>query len=519
LIVSSHTYGHRLLILLTALALVSSPGAIAGVQGDSQSTEALATADITFLVTVPVATPPQDSVYIAGDFQGWNPGDPSFGLAKMGGLLHEITLTFEMGTPLQFKFTRGDWAKVEKGPNGEEIPNRTHTVTATDTLDLTVASWADIPPGSTITGDVTLITVPGFLNGRRVWVYLPPEYHNEPECTYPVLYMFDGQNVFDEATSFAGEWGVDETCEALIPAGEMAPIIVFAVANGESNRIHEYTPWYDPDFQGGVGGGGEGHLQAFIDTLLPFIDANYRTHTGPEYTGLAGSSLGGLLSLYAAYAHPEAFGRIGALSTSFWWKEHELLAWAATRPKPPSDVYMDMGTLESGVMVDEDSNGVDDSIDDLRAMRDLMVSQGFILDQDLLVVEDEGGRHNEYYWGSRFPMTLQYLFPPSLTSVPGDESAPGLAGLPILRQNVPNPFNPSTTLTFVLAKRDRVEISIYGVSGCLMRTLVDDVRSAGSHEAHWDGRYSTGRPAASGVYFARLEAGGEVVTRKITLIR
>ncbi|MFC1572565.1 alpha/beta hydrolase-fold protein [Candidatus Eisenbacteria bacterium] len=516
---SFRTYRHSPLLLLTAITLISSTGAIAGVQADCQESEALTAVDITFQVMVPAETPPQDSVYIAGDFQGWNPGDPSYRLMKVGGLLHEIILTFEVGTPLQFKFTRGDWSKVEKGPNGEEIPNRTHTVTEADTLDLTVASWADIPVGSTITGDVTLITVPGFLSGRRVWVYLPPEYHDEPERTYPVLYMLDGQNVFDEATSFDGEWGVDETCETLIPAGEMAPIIVVAVANGELNRIHEYTPWYDPDFQGGVGGGGEEHLQAFINTLLPFIDANYRTHTGPEYTGLAGSSLGGLMSMYAAYAHPEAFGRIGALSTSFWWKDHELLAWAATQTKPPANVYMDMGTLESGVMVDENGNGVDDSIDDLRAMRDLMVSQGFILDQDLMVVEDEGGQHNEYYWRSRFPVTLQYLFPMSLTSVLGDEGAPSRTRLPILRQNAPNPFNPSTTLAYVLPNRGRVELRIYEGSGRLMLTLVNDVQTAGSHEALWDGLDSTGQPAAHGVYFARLRAGDEVVTRKITLVR
>lgn len=470
---------------------------------------------VTFEVTVPSETPAGDPVHIAGDFQGWNPGDTAYRLTESGLLLYEITLDLAVGTSIEYKFTRGDWGSVEKGPNGEEITNRVHLVSTAETLQLTVARWADLSP-STITGDVSLITVPGFLSGRRVWVYLPPQYDAEPERRFPVLYMLDGQNVFDQGTSFAGEWEVDETCEQLIASQQMAPIIVVAVANGEADRIHEYTPWFDPDFQGGMGGGGEAHLQAFIEILIPYIDVTYRTLAGPGHTGLAGSSLGGLMSLYAAFAHPEAFGRLGALSPSIWWHDQELLAYALSQPKPQSRVYMDMGTLEPGYFLDQDGNGVADAVDELRAMRDVMTGQGFVLDGDLMIVEDEGGRHNEAYWAERFPVALQFLFPATPTAV----SPVGRVGPLVVRPNVPNPFNPSTTIRYDLLSPCRVGLQVYDVSGRLVRVLRDGMHQvAGRHEVVWHGRDDSGRPVPSGTYVYRLTAGGRSEMTRMMLVK
>lgn len=473
----------------------------------------LDTAQVTFLVAAPATTPPGDPVFIAGNFQGWNPGSPAYRLTDLGGLTYEITLDLTVGTTIQFKFTRGDWSKVEKGPNGEEIANRLHAVTGAETLELTVANWADLPANSTITGDVTTHTVPGFLGGRRVWVYLPPDYDVNVDQHFPVLYMFDGQNVFDQATSFAGEWEVDETCESLIPAGLMEPIIVVAVDNGGLSRIYEYTPWYDPGFGGG---GGEAHLQEFINVLMPWVDSNYRTRTGPHNTGLAGSSLGGLMPLYAVYAHSDAFGLIGALSPSIWWSGHALLDYAGGQPKPPARVYMDMGTIESGSMVDEDGNGVDDHIDDLRAMRDVMVGQGFVLDEDLMVVEDEGGVHNEWHWAQRFPATLQYLFPqPPPTGIP-----PGTAPeLSLLLPNMPNPFSVTTTLRFEFPRECNAAVRIYDVSGRVVRVLADGEFGPGRHEVIWDGQGADGNDVAGGVYFCSVKSGDVEARQKVVLLR
>lgn len=471
------------------------------------------TAPVTFQVTAPTTTPPGDPVFITGDFQGWDPGDPAYQLTDLGGLVYQITLDLTVGGTIQFKFTRGSWETVEKGPNGEEIPNRSHAVTGTETLELTVANWADLP-ASTITGDVTTHTIPGFLSGRRVWVYLPPDYHVRMDQHYPVLYMFDGQNVFDQATSYAGEWEVDETCESLIPAGLMEPLIVVAVDNGGLGRIYEYTPWYDPGF--GDGGGGEAHLQEFITVLMPWVDSSYRTRTGPHNTGLAGSSLGGLMSLYAVYAHSDVFGLIGGLSPSIWWFDDELLDYASGQPKPPAKVYMDMGTIESGSMVDEDGNGVDDNIDDLRAMRDLMVGQGFVLDEDLMVVEDEGGMHSEWFWAQRFPVTLQFLFPPPPETGIPSSATPGFA---LLRPNAPNPFRRHTTLSFGLPVPAHARLTIHDPAGRQVRELLAGELPAGPHDADWDGRNDRGARVASGVYFYRIQAGELVEQRKMVLLK
>lgn len=367
---------------------------------------------LTFLVTVPGNTPAGSKVHIAGDFQGWDPGSASHELARQDDGRYAITLELQRGINIAFKFTRGSWETVEKGAEGEEIANRTLTLDAGGTQEFTVARWADgTTPPSTITGDVETTFMPDFLGGRRIWVYLPPGYGADTEARYPVLYMFDGQNVFDAATSFAGEWQADEALEALIPAGDIRPIIVVAVDHGGAQRVTEYTPWANAEQAGGQGGA---HLQAIVGTLIPYIDQTYRTLAAAEGRALAGSSLGGLMSLYAAYEHDDVFGQVAALSPSLWWDDQHMLRHAdAAGARPAVRVYMDMGTLEEGNTVDEDpQNGVDDSIDQLRAMQGELVSQGFVLDTDLKIVEAEGARHSETDWATRFPDVLRFLFPP-----------------------------------------------------------------------------------------------------------
>ena len=350
---------------------------------------------VLFRAHVPENTPAGDSVYLAGNLNGWDPASPAHKLTKVAPLVHELTLAFAPGTDLEFKLTRGSNASVEEDARGAEIQNRTFEVNEATTFDLTVGSWADISP-STLTGDVSTISIPTFLGGRRVWVYLPPGYH-ESSARYPVLYMFDGQNVFDKITSFVGEWKVDETLETLIPAGQVAPMIVVAVDHGGTQRLNEYTPWSD----GSQGGGGDAHLDAFADVLVPYIDAHYRTKTGPASTAIGGASLGGLMTLYAIYARPEVFGLGIAMSSSIWWDDLHIVSYADGATKPPAKVWMDMGTAEYST-----------AIDDLRAMRDVMVEQGFVLGQDLKVVEDQGAGHNEAAWSTRFPEAVKYLFPP-----------------------------------------------------------------------------------------------------------
>jgi pullulanase len=229
--------------------------------------------------------------------------------------------------------------------------------------------------------------------------------------------MLDGQNVFDRATSFAGEWEADETCEALVSSGEMRPILVVAVANAEISRVHEYTPWPDSDFHGGEGGGGEAFLGEVVKKLIPWVNARFRTLEGPANTGLAGSSLGGLMAMYASYAHGATFGRIAAVSPVIRWRDHELLRFAQSSKKPSSRVYMDMGALEAGA-TRSPNGGIPRAIADLRALRDVLIRQGFAEGHDLFVVEDDLGRHHEAFWAARFPGALRFLFPPGASDRP-----------------------------------------------------------------------------------------------------
>ncbi|MBU2690809.1 MAG: phosphonate ABC transporter ATP-binding protein [Candidatus Eisenbacteria bacterium] len=368
---------------------------------------------LTFQVSVPPDTPDTSGLFIAGDFQGWNPASETHKLDRIDRRTYQITLSLPYEQHIQFKFTRGHWGVVEKGSHGEEIANRTLFITESGTHTFTVAAWADNPPvKNSITGNVSTITIPAFARNRRIWVYLPPNYATEPDRRYPVLYMLDGQNIFDNATSFAGEWGVDEICERLILAGEIQPIIVIAIDNGGADRVNEYTPW--PDSSRREGGAADKHLQEIISNVIPYVNDHYKTMTNPEQTGLAGSSLGGLTAVYAGFTYPETFGLIAGLSPSIWWDDNHLIRYVQSSKKRPLKLYMDMGTLESGTKRDTDNSGISNSIRQLRSLHGVMLEKGFIPGIDLKSFEDEGANHHESFWAARFPATLQFLFPPTL---------------------------------------------------------------------------------------------------------
>lgn len=351
---------------------------------------------VTFRATVPRDTPIVPEVHVAGDFQGWEPSTPDFVLTRVRPDRWEATFRLPPG-PIAYKYARGDWARVEKGERGEEVDDRVVTIGADILIEDTVASWADRPGApSTISGDVRRLDA----LERTALVYLPPGYEAAAAQRYPVLYMFDGQNVFDASTSFSGEWQADEAAEQLIAAGDVEPMIIVALENGGADRLDEYTPWRDPDFDR-PGGGGQAHLQRIVDELIPLVNQTFRTRTGAQETGICGSSLGGLMAAYAAYAHPGVFGRVAAVSPSIWWDGRRLVSFVAETPKPPTQVFhTDMGTLESG------------GIPALRAFRDALVADGFAPGTDLFVDEIAGAGHNENAWRARFPDILRRLFPP-----------------------------------------------------------------------------------------------------------
>ena len=237
---------------------------------------------------------------------------------------------------------------------------------------------------------------------RRVWVYLPPGYSDAPERHYPVLYMQDGQNVFDGATSFVAgqEWQVDETAQRLIGEGRIEPLIVVAVDNGGARRAFEYTPTRDARV--GEGGGVDGYARMLLNELKPWLDTRYRTRPEREATGIAGSSLGGLAALCIGLGHPEVFARVAALSVSAWWDDAVIVRTVEALPsKPDTRVWVDIGTREGTRAAD------------VRRLRDTLVRKGWREGFDLRYVEAPGATHDEAAWAKRVPDVLAFLFPPA----------------------------------------------------------------------------------------------------------
>jgi predicted alpha/beta superfamily hydrolase len=375
---------------------------------------------VTFVVSVPPGTPADATLFISGNVPELGPWDPGRKrLAPGADGTHVVTLALPRGSSLEYKITRGNWETVEKGPTGEEIPNRVFAVAQAETVRVAVAKWRDqVETGAparphTLTGNVRhlgRVRSETLGNERDVWVYLPPGYDKSPKTRYPVLYFHDGQNVFDAATAFIGvEWQADETLEALMGSGAIREVIAVAVAN-TPRRMDEYTQVRDGHH--GVGGSADAYLRFLVHELKPRIDTEFRTLLGREHTALVGSSLGGLVSLYGGVAAWETFGLVAGVSPVFAWRDHDLEKRYDSAPREhlPLRIWIDMGTAEDPSAVG--ANGVPAHILELRRFRDLLVRRGYVAGRTLGYEEAEGAAHNESAWALRLPDILRFLLPP-----------------------------------------------------------------------------------------------------------
>jgi predicted alpha/beta superfamily hydrolase len=364
---------------------------------------------ITFRVHVPESTPEDAKIWISGGHPSMGRWD-GYGLptARQADGTYSATKAFPTATLLEFKITRGGWETVEKSASGAEIPNRRHTVTKPETLKLVVGAWrdqAEEPPEHSLTGEIRYhrrIASEFLHHDRDVIVYLPPDYEQAPERRYPVLYMHDGQNIFDAATSFLGiEWEVDETAQRLIEVGEIDPLIIVGVYNSP-DRVAEYTPVADPSHGGG---GAHNYARFLIEELKPMTDSTYRTLPEAKDTGVAGSSLGGIVSLYLGLEHPDVFTRIGVVSPAAYWANEEIVERARSSEKLDLRIWLDVGTAEGSTPQDQRR-----FLESTRRLRDALVETGWVLGDDLSYFEDVGAIHNEAAWARRMPHILRFLF-------------------------------------------------------------------------------------------------------------
>ena len=240
-------------------------------------------------------------------------------------------------------------------------------------------------------------------NQRDIFVYLPPSYEISGDRRYPVIYMQDGQNLFDPRTSFAGEWNVDGTLDEASEEGLEA--IVVGIANVGAQRANEYSPFDDPKHGAAKG---DLYLSFVTDTLKPVIDGEFRTDAARASTGIAGSSMGALISLYAFFERSDVFGFAGVMSPALWFGRRQIYDYLTSMKHVGGRIYVDVGTEEGK-----------QELNDVARLRNQLTSLGYKLGRDLLYVVEPGAGHNEAAWARRMGKELRFLLGGAAVGVSG----------------------------------------------------------------------------------------------------
>lgn len=372
-------------------------------------------------------------LYLASNHGGWDPGRADMRLSGRSDLRWQILLPGPIGDPaLEFKFTRGSWDTVEVAPDLSDIANRTLPSVVAGSVEadkpivveFEIEHFADQRAGAErarpgddsgaplrVTGKAVRLQVIGGAGAavgamRDVVVWLPPGYDDpaNADWRYPVLYMQDGQNVFDSRPPTPGEWGADETATQLIESGEMEPIIIAAIPNSGANRRVEYLPARAL----GVEGQGDAYIDWMVREVVPRVERAFRASRDPAARGIGGSSLGGLIALRAAQRYPDVFGRVLAESPALVLPDGDLgesmfgdvSGWHAR-------TFIGMGSKEFGEG-EADRNAA--WVASARAMAEKITAAAGAREAMLLVTPD--APHTERSWAARLPEALKYLYPP-----------------------------------------------------------------------------------------------------------
>lgn len=339
---------------------------------------------------------PGNQYFLAGNMNGWKPGDTSYRFDKIKGL----PIKASRGDIIEYKITRGTWTEVECGSKGEDISNRVLRVLNDTIITISVAAWKDhfkpVEKKHTASSNVrvldTAFYIPQLKRTRKVTIYLPPDYYVGSN-RYPVLYMADGQNCFDEMTASFGEWHIDESLDRFFDSCQKS-LIVVAVDHGGNHRMQEYNPY---DFKRFGKGEGKAYARFLAETLKPFIDSSFRTQKDKNNTHVAGSSMGGVISLWTVFAFPKIFGNAGIFSPAFWtakplWEE----AGKKLADLNFHSFFFYAGGSESKTMVP-----------DTKAMY-WQLARNKKLGVQMYI--DDLALHNEAAWSKWFPVYLKWIF-------------------------------------------------------------------------------------------------------------
>jgi predicted alpha/beta superfamily hydrolase len=353
---------------------------------------------IIFQVQSSPAKDSADTIFATGDFNNWIPNDLNYQFKNTNGI-KSLEIILPNGN-YEYKFTRGNWDKGETNMKGQPVKNRILKLSSDTAIDVVIQGWNDNfnPPTSkiikhTASKNVTIIDtaffIPQLNRTRRIWIYLPENYDKSTR-KYPVLYMHDGQNLFDNATSYSGEWGVDEYLDSIFLKGKKQ-VIVVGIDNGLSKRMSEYNPW---EFQNFGKGEGDFYVDFLVKTLKPFIDKNYKTLTSKKNTFIAGSSMGGLISLVAVLKYPNVFGGAGIFSPAFWTASGMDSLVTANAKNLHAKLFFYAGGKEGESMVP-----------DMERVEKIIRSTSKSSSKELI---DPNASHNEAAWRKYFPAFYEW---------------------------------------------------------------------------------------------------------------
>jgi len=338
-------------------------------------------------------------VYISGNFNDWQTQDKEFMMEKIGNNSYQYEFPNDFNYPeeLLYKFTKGDWSEVEIDAHGNRTENRS-TKKHSGIQNEFVARWRKnwLPFKQSFLPQVLLISdkfeIPQLNKTRKIWALLPHDYDKSSE-SYPVMYLQDAQNLFNENAKY-GNWEIDKKL-AVMSEYKIGKIIIIAIEHAEEDRIKEYN----------VGktllgkGQGKKYIRFVTETLKPFVDSNFRTKKEREFTGIGGSSMGGLVSIFSGLRYPEVYGKLMIFSPSLWVVP-ELKIDSDSTTTDDTKIYLYAGGDESATMIEH-----------VQSFKKDLISSEFVKDKKKINLSiNIKGKHSETYWSDEFPKAIEWLF-------------------------------------------------------------------------------------------------------------